>query len=122
MSEDPYAAMRRWHRQDYLRRHELQRRANLKTQGSRRIDITLNPETLDNLDTIRRYLKAINRHIDNNPKIPRRLRQQISYTEIITSALRIAADHLEEEDAKAAKQWPKNFPLRLAFRKYPGRE
>ena len=41
------ACAARWHRREYLRQHEKQRRAGLKAEGARRVDITLRGKALD---------------------------------------------------------------------------
>jgi len=39
IDDDPWAGLRRWHRREYLRQHEKQRRTGLK--AARRIGVTL---------------------------------------------------------------------------------
>jgi len=60
-NDDPWAGLRRWHRREYLRQHEKQRRATLKTEGARRIDVTLRGEMLDDYATVRQYIEGIER-------------------------------------------------------------
>src|SRR6516165_1806164 len=91
--DDPWAGLRRWHRREYLRQREKQRRAGLKADCARRIDITLRGKALDDYATVRRYVEGL-----NQPSI------RLSATEIIKMALSYAADAMREADDKAAKQ------------------
>jgi len=56
--DDPWAGLRRWHRREYLRQHEKQRRAGLK--AARRIGVTLRGKALDHYATVRRYVEGLN--------------------------------------------------------------
>jgi hypothetical protein len=87
--------LRRWHRQDYLRRHEQQRRAKLKAEGARRVDVTLRGDMLDNYVTVRSYIEQLNRIIsEGNFSIPP---IRLSDTEVIKIALSRAASAIEDE-------------------------
>ena len=100
--DDPWAGLRRWHRREYLRQHEKQRRAGLKAEGARRIDITLRGKALDDYATVRRYVEGLNQLIAE-----REIKQpplRLSDTDIIKMALSYAADAMREADDKAAKQ------------------
>jgi hypothetical protein len=88
--DDPWAGLRRWHRCEYLRQHEKQRRAGLKAEGARRIDITLRGKALDDYATVRLYVEGLNQLIAE-----REIKQppiRLSDTEIIKMALSYAAD------------------------------
>jgi hypothetical protein len=87
---------RRLRRRDYLTEYEQERRRQAKAEGSRRIDVTLNPEALDDYATVRSYLKRLNRLMaERNIKAdPFRL----SAAEIIHTALRQAAAAIEKDD------------------------
>jgi hypothetical protein len=108
MSDDALAPFRRWHRQDYLRRHAQQRRAAAREAGARRIDVTLTGEALDNYAEVRAWLEEINEHClrinrDNAERfkgtgrntvlVPRRL----SDPEVIRAALELAANKIADE-------------------------
>ena len=96
--------LRRWHRREYLRRHEKERRADLKAEGARRIDVTLRGETLDDHETVRRYIEGIERWISERARnVPPRRRKAISDTEVIKTALSRAASSIREDDDRAAK-------------------
>jgi hypothetical protein len=49
-------ASRRWLRRMYLTRHQAQRRASLKAEGARRIEVTLRGASLDHYAVVCRYL------------------------------------------------------------------
>ena len=83
------ACAARWHRREYLRQHEKQRRAGLKAEGARRIDITLRGKALDDYATVRRYVEGLNQLIAE-----REIKQpplRLSDAEIIKMALSYAA-------------------------------
>ena len=60
MAHNPYAELRRWRRRVYLTQHQAQRRAELKAEGARRIDVTLRGDSLDDFDIVRRWIERIN--------------------------------------------------------------
>jgi hypothetical protein len=90
--EDSMRPFRRWARRDYLTKHEQRRRATAKVKGARRIDVTLTAEALDDYATVRRYVEGLNRLFVERNLPPMRL----SATEIITMALKHAANAIEE--------------------------
>jgi hypothetical protein len=96
--------LRRFLRREYLRNHAQARRAAAKSEGARRIDVTLHGEALDNYETVRQYLKGIERLGAERIKSWRPRRRPISDTEVIRMALDRAAAAMREDDEKAAKQ------------------
>jgi hypothetical protein len=94
-----YWAHRR--RQEYLRKHEEQRRKNAKAEGARRIDVTLRGAMLDDYATVRLYIEGLNRLAAERKVIGFPIR--LSDTEIIKMALDQAAHAILEEDDKNRK-------------------
>jgi hypothetical protein len=114
MTDDALAAMRRWHRREYLRQHEQQRRADLKAEGARRIDVTLRGEALDDYSTVRSYIEGLNRlarerGFFNTTKtradgtVVKLPAIRLSDAEVIKMALSRAASSIQEDDDDAAK-------------------
>jgi hypothetical protein len=112
MTDNP---LRRWARRAYLDEHQRQRRADLKAEGARRIDVTLRGKALDDYATVRAWLEGLNRlgierGIFTKPKTgpdgmtftvpPFRL----SDTEVIKMALSRAASAIWEDEERARKQ------------------
>jgi hypothetical protein len=91
------------YRREYVRRHAQARRAAARQEGARRIDVTLKADALDNYATVRRYIEAIDKLIDRNPKIPRRHRP-ISDTDVINWALNKAAEAIWQNEEAARHQ------------------
>jgi hypothetical protein len=91
----------RFGRGEHLSEHEKQRRMAVKAKGTRRIDVTLRGEMLDDYATIRRYLQGLYRlpGARNRPGVSIR----ISHAKIIKLALSRAAKDILEEDHYAAK-------------------
>jgi len=101
--------MRQWLRRIYLRQHAEQRRAAAKATGAKRIDVTLQGDALDDYERVKDWLDnvnrvAIERGIYNTKKtlpdgrtytVPA---PPLSATEIIRSALRLAAGAIEDEN------------------------
>jgi hypothetical protein len=54
---------RRWLRRLYLTRHQAQRRAALKAEGARRVEVTLRGAALDNYAVLCRYLGNGNQRV-----------------------------------------------------------
>jgi len=104
--------MRRWHRREYLRRHEQQRRADLKAEGARRIDVTLRGKALDDYTTVAQYLKGLNRLADERGFTKRLLKDgkplwlpiRLSDTEVIKKALSHAASAILADEEQARRQ------------------
>ena len=98
--------MRQWLRRIYLRQHAEQRRAAAKAAGAMRIDVTLQGDALDDYERVKAWLDGVNRvaierGIYNTKKtlpdgrtytVPA---PPLSATEIIRSALRLAAGAIE---------------------------
>ncbi len=101
--------MRQWLRRIYLRQHAEQRRAAAKAAGAMRIDVTLQGDALDDYERVKAWLDGVNRvaierGIYNTKKtlpdgrtytVPA---PPLSATEIIRSALRLAAGAIEDEN------------------------
>ena len=101
--------MRQWLRRIYLRQHAEQRRAAAKAAGAKRIDVTLQGDALDDYERVKAWLDGVNRvaierGIYNTKKtlpdgrtytVPA---PPLSATEIIRSALRLAAGAIEDEN------------------------
>jgi hypothetical protein len=85
-----------------LRRYEQQRRADLKTEGAQRIDVTLRGAALDNYATVRSYIEDLNRFAAERRRVWLPIR--LSDTEVIKMALGYAASAMRDEDDKAAKE------------------
>ena len=93
---------RRLNRRDYLTEYEQERRRQAKAEGSRRIDVTLDAQALDDYATVLAYLKGMNRLMVerfNKPLPPTRL----SDTEVIRLALSHAAASMRDDDDEAIK-------------------
>jgi hypothetical protein len=54
-------AFRGYHRREYLRRYASMRRAALKRDGARRIDVTLEGRDLDHFDQVKQWVERLNR-------------------------------------------------------------
>jgi hypothetical protein len=100
--DKPSTGLRRIYRQEYLRQHQEQRRADDKAAGARRIDVTLRGEMLDDYERVRRSLEDLNRlmierGVFNTPRtghdgLTVTMRPfRLSDTEVIKFALSIAA-------------------------------
>ena len=101
--------LRRWYRQIYHREYAENRRAAAKAAGAKRIDVMLQGDVLDNYERVKDWLDGVNRlaierGIYNKPKtlpdgrtytVPA---PPLSATEIIRSALRLAAGAIEDEN------------------------
>ncbi len=101
--------MRQWLRRIYLRQHAEQRRAAAKAAGAMRIDVTLQGDALDDYERVKAWLDGVNRvaierGIYNTKKTLPDGRTYtapappLSATEIIRSALRLAAGAIEDEN------------------------
>jgi hypothetical protein len=101
--------MRHWLRRIYLRQHAEQRRATAKAAGAKRIDVTLQSDALDDYERVKAWLDRLNRTmiergVYNTPRtLPDRRTYTVpapplSATEIIRSALRLAAGAIEDEN------------------------
>jgi hypothetical protein len=101
---DEFTGLRRLRRREYLRQYALTRRAELKAEGARRLDVTLKGDALDDYETVKQYLEEFNQLLSTKPFrhpatglnciIPP---VRLSDTEIIKAALRRAADDIREE-------------------------
>jgi hypothetical protein len=104
-------AIRRWHRQDYLRRYAQDRRTSARTEGSRRIDVTRSakpapfdgPNELDDFATVRGYLENLNQIIADINTRPGKSEKHWRHTpvsldapNVIRTALSIAATAIRE--------------------------
>ncbi|MBO0736519.1 MAG: hypothetical protein J2P48_08110 [Alphaproteobacteria bacterium] len=110
MSEDP---LRLWARHAYLDEYQRRRRADLKAEGARRIDVTLRCQALDDYATVRR--ETLNRFgiehglwgvtktlpYGRTVKLPS---SRLPDTEVIKIALDHAAHAIREDAAQAAKR------------------
>jgi hypothetical protein len=107
--EDSIQYFRRWARRQYLTKHEQQRRTRAKAEGARRIDVTLRGQMLEDFERVKQWLDGVNRigierGIYNRPKTMPDGRTvtipppRLSDTEIIKSALSLAAAHLDDEE------------------------
>jgi hypothetical protein len=105
--EDSIQYFRRWARRDYLTKHEKQRRAKAKTEGARRVDVTLDAKALDDYATVRSYLKGLNRFASERNMLGFPVR--LSATEIIRLALDRAAASIRDDDTQAAKSGGRRF-------------
>jgi hypothetical protein len=101
VDDDTRQYFRRFARREYLRQHESQRRANAKTQGARRLDVTLHGKSLEDYETVCGYLRGMNRLAAERKLFGFPIR--LSATEVVRLALSRAAFDILEEDAKAAK-------------------
>jgi len=114
MADDPWAYFRAAARREYLRQHEQQRRADLKAEGARRIDVTLSGEALDHYATVRSYIEGMNRIAVERGfwRVTKTLPDgqtrklpliRLSDTEVIRLALSNAASAMREDNDRAAK-------------------
>jgi len=78
-----------------------------KSEGARRVDVTLDARALDDYATVRSYLKSLNRFSSEHklPGWPVRL----SVTEIIRTALDRAAYSIRDDEDEAAKSGGRRF-------------
>ena len=101
--------MRQWFRRIYLRQHAQQRRATAKEAGAKRIDVTLQGNTLDDYERVKEWLDRLNRlmierGVYNTPRtLPdgRTFTERtipLSATEIIRSALMLATSKIEDDE------------------------
>jgi hypothetical protein len=99
-ADGPLQYFRRWGRRQYLTRYERERRARAKSEGARRVDVTLDAQALDDYATVLAYLKGMNRLMAglSRPLPPYRLSATV-----IRMALRRAASDILEEDDETAK-------------------
>jgi hypothetical protein len=106
-TDSPIQYFRRWRRRQYLTRYEHERRAMAKSEGARRVDVTLDARALDDYATVRSYLKSLNRFSSEHklPGWPVRL----SATEIIRTALDRAAYSIRDGEDEAAKSGGRRF-------------
>ena len=101
MADDGFDERRRWQRREYSRRHAKARRAADRDQGARRIDVTLKNEMREDYETVRDWLEGINRRNIAERRLSAPL-HRLSDTEVIKTALRLAATHIRDEE-KAGK-------------------
>jgi hypothetical protein len=96
--------LRRFLRREYLRNHAQARRAADKSEGARRIDVTLHGAALADYATVRRHIEGFERLAQerNISWTPRR--RPISDTEVIHHALSWAAARMREDDEDAAAE------------------
>lgn len=104
------AGLRRLLRREYLRQHAEQRRAAAKAAGAKRIDVTLQGDTLDDYERVKGWLDrnnrlGIERGIYNTQKTLPDGRTFIVVTaprlsdpEIIKAALRLAASAIADDE------------------------
>jgi hypothetical protein len=107
--EDSIQYFRRWARRQYLTKHEQERRARAKAEGARRIDVTLRGQMLEDFERVKQWIEGVNRvgierGFYNRPRtmpdgtvdtIPP---PRLSDTEIIKSALSLAASKIEDDE------------------------
>ena len=100
--------MRQWFRRIYLRQHAQQRRATAKAAGAKRIDVTLQGNSLDDFERVKQWVDGVNRDaiergIYNTPEtlpdgrtfmVPA---PRLSDPEIIRAALRLATSAIEDD-------------------------
>jgi hypothetical protein len=105
--DDAIRNFRRWGRRIYLTRYEHERRARAKSEGARRVDVTLDAKALDDYATVLAYLRGFNRFASERklPGWPVRL----SATEIIRLALDRAAWSIRDDEDEAAKSGGRRF-------------
>jgi hypothetical protein len=105
--DDAIQYFRRWGRRQYLTRYEHERRAMAKSEGARRVDVTLDARALGDYATVLAYLRGMNRLMAglSKPLPPTRL----SATEVIRLALSYAASTMRDEDDEAAKSGGRRF-------------
>ena len=101
-ADDPIQYFRHWGRRQYLTRYEQERRARAKSEGARRVDVTL-----EDYATVMAYLKGMNRLMAE--RNIRALPFRLSTADVIREALSRAAGDILDEDDKVAKFGGRRF-------------
>jgi hypothetical protein len=108
-ADGPIQYFRRCGRRQYLTRYEQERRARAKSEGARRVDVTLDAKALDDYATVRSYLKSLNRLLAERPAFALAPSTRLSDTEVIRLALSYAASSMQDDDDQAAKSGRRRF-------------
>ena len=106
-ADDPIQYFRHWGRRQYLTRYEQERRARAKSEGARRVDVTLDAKALEDYATVLAYLKGMNRLMAE--RNIRALPFRLSTADVIREALSRAAGDILDEDDKVAKFGGRRF-------------